>query len=156
MIGGGADYHADFLQIRVPHAVATVTSSNPDAIKEHLMHTSYRVAALLALAAAATTAHATTGGEPMEECVDLSASHAVHRSGSQYLLVADSEAHYRVEMVDSCGTLPLASRFAISTNGQAGRLCPVGTRVKTNLDSCRVRAVERIDSDTYARLRRKR
>lgn len=120
------------------------------------MHFIHRAAALLALAAVAAAAHAATATTPVEDCVDLHGSHTVHRSGERFLLVADRAAHYRVDLAGSCGTLPLASRFSISTRGQAGRLCPSGTRVKTDLDSCRVAEVVRIDAQTFADLRARR
>ena len=120
------------------------------------MRVPYRVSVLLVLMVCAASAQAATGKEAVQACVDLSAAHKVLGYGSQLVLVADGDAHYRLKVDNSCDALATATRFQLSSAGQAGRICPEGTSVKTNDDNCDVTSVERIDARTYSRYLRSR
>lgn len=120
------------------------------------MQVPYRASVLLALMVCAASAQATTGGEQVQECVDLSAEHKVNRYGNQFVLVADGDAHYRLNVDNACDGLAMATRFQLSSGGQVGRICPEGTSVKTNDDRCKITSVERIDAKTYSRYVRSR
>jgi len=72
------------------------------------------------------------------------------RFGSQYLLVKDGEAHYRVGFGGNCSAISLSTQVRIRTGDQDNRLCPSGTRVLSKRDSCTVRSVVLISGDDYA------
>lgn len=120
------------------------------------MNMRHRITVLLVLAVVSAGAQAAPKGEAVSDCVDLGAGHVVSRYGSQFVLVADGDARYRVNVDSGCDALGLATRLELSTAGQAGRVCPASTRVKTNEGSCDVESVQRIDAATYARFMRKR
>lgn len=90
-------------------------------------------------------------GEPLSECVDLSAGHQATRFGTQYLMVKDGDEHYRLGFGGSCDTLSTSSTVRISTDSAANRLCPEGTQVSTKRDTCKVRRVEEIRPDEFER-----
>lgn len=119
------------------------------------MRHTHRITLLLALGLCAASAQA-VAGEAIQECVELSGSQQVSRFGTQYVLVADGDAYYRLSVSSSCDGLQMATRFDVSADGQAGRICPSGTRVKLNKDDCKVSAVERIDETAYARYNKRR
>ena len=97
------------------------------------------------------------GVEPLADCVTLSSDHQLQRFGSQYLLVKDGEAYYRIGFGGSgCSAITLSSNLKIATEGQADRLCPADTRVITKRDSCAAREVKRVDENEYAKYVRKR
>jgi uncharacterized protein DUF6491 len=103
---------------------------------------------LAALAGFATAAYAQEN-EKLTDCVDLPADYQATRFGSQYLLVKDGDNYYRLGFNGSCDAIALASSVKISTDGQANRLCPTGTKVATKRDSCKVRELVRVDQDEY-------
>jgi hypothetical protein len=109
--------------------------------------------------AAAATPNAPSESAPsdtaMSDCVDLSANHEAFRFGNQALLVADGDAHYRLGFGSGCDALMASSTVDITTNGQANRLCPKGSRVSARTYSCAVREVQRISSEEYAAYQRK-
>jgi len=109
---------------------------------------------LLALALTAVGAPA-MAAEPVDGCVDISDRHQAFRFGSQYLLVADDDAHYRLGFRD-CGDLSISTRFAFSSDGTDNRICSADTRVKLNRSTCTATSLERIDAATFERLRRRR
>ncbi|RDZ28601.1 DUF6491 family protein [Lysobacter silvisoli] len=118
------------------------------------MRHSYRVSLLLAAGLCAASAQA-FAADAIQDCVDLSGSQQVSRFGGQYVLVADGSDYYRLSVGSSCDGLQLATRFELSTEGQAGRVCPSGTRVKLNKGDCKISKVERIDEAAYTRYSRR-
>lgn len=105
-------------------------------------------AALLAGAAFAANAADNT---PITDCVDLGANQEIVRSGgAQSMLLRDGDTHYLVGFRGDCSSLATASRIEISTDGAANRLCPKGTKVKTNRATCSVGKVEAIDAEQFA------
>ncbi|MEG3788961.1 hypothetical protein V1318_02380 [Lysobacter sp. CCNWLW3] len=115
----------------------------------------HRLALSLAFGLCALSAQA-LAGEAVQDCVELSGSQQVSRFGSQYVLVADGGSYYRLSVSSSCDGLQMATRFDVAADGQSGRICPSGTRVKLNKDDCKVTAVERIDEAAYARYNKRR
>ncbi|UHQ21509.1 hypothetical protein LVB77_12530 [Lysobacter sp. 5GHs7-4] len=115
----------------------------------------HRLSLLLAIGLSGLSASA-LAGEALSGCVELSGSQQVSRFGTQYVLVADGSDYYRLGVSSSCDGLQLATRFDISAEGQSGKICPSGTRVKLNKDECKVNSVERIDETAYARYTRRR
>ena len=111
---------------------------------------------LVALASCAGVAHARNDNQPLKDCVELSADHQMARFGSQYLLVKDGDAHYRIGFGGSCSAIAVSTQVKIATDDQANRLCPQGTRVVTKRDSCAAREVLRVDEDEYETYARKR
>ena len=120
------------------------------------MSKSLPLALLLLAACAASTSASAVEGTPVEGCVELSESHQGMRHGSQFLLVKDGDAHYRVGFGKSCSALTLAGNVSIETDGQANRLCATGTKVSGKRASCTVRTVEAIDADLFNRYKRRR
>ena len=122
------------------------------------MSSSLRAAALaVLLCGGALSAHAATGDAELAGCVDLSPDHEVARFGSQYLLVKDGDAHYRLGFGGSCGAIAMSTQVQVRARGKDGRICPQGTNVLTKRGSCAVRGVAPISAekyDTYARRRR--
>ena len=112
---------------------------------------------LLALAGAATAATPNASSDTaVSDCVDLSANHEAFRYTNQALLIADGDAHYKVSFGNSgCDALMAASTVDISTNGQANRLCPKGSRISARTYSCSVRQVQCITAEDYAAYQRK-
>lgn len=110
-------------------------------------------AALLAGAAFAANAADNT---PITDCVDLGTNQEIVRSGgAQNMLLRDGEAHYLVGFRSDCSSLATASSIEISTDGAANRLCPKGTKVKTNRATCTVGKVEAIDAEQFASLKKR-
>ncbi len=110
-----------------------------------------------ALLAAALPASAATDGEPLADCVQLSEGHKGSRAaGNTQLLLKDGRSHYRVSFEGRCNTLARNRSVFIETAGEHNRLCPQGTMVTAQADSCSASAVERIDARTYERQVRER
>jgi len=110
-------------------------------------------AALLAGAAFAANAADNT---PITDCVDLSSNQEIVRGGgAQSMLLRDGDAHYVVGFRGDCASLATASSIEISTDGAANRLCPKGTKVKTNRSTCSVGKVQTIDADEFANLKKR-
>ena len=112
------------------------------------------VFAALAFAAVAGPAQAASG-EPLKECINFSGNHEVSRFGSQYVLVHDGDAYYRLQ-ADHCDKLSMATRVTIQTDKQIDRVCPEGTRIETNAGNCRASKAETIDEATWRRYQRHR
>lgn len=112
------------------------------------------LATVLLCACSATAAHAAPG-EKLSGCVELSPDHQATRFGSQYLVLRDNGAHYRLGFAGSCHALAVSSNVSISTDGQPNRLCPGGTEVSTKRDVCKVRAVDEIRADEFERYARR-
>lgn len=117
------------------------------------MRRTYRISALVLLALCATQASA---AEPIDGCVDLTGSQQINRYGGKAVLVADGGAFYKLDLGSTCDQLATSTRYTLSSDGAAGRVCPTGTRVRLNSGSCAVRTVERIDQSTYEGYRRRR
>ena len=113
----------------------------------------------LPLLAFAGVAAAATPDNPsdsaMSDCVDLGADHEAFRYASQALLIADGDAHYKLGFGSGCDALMASTSVEITTDGQANRLCPKGTRVAARTYSCAVRQVQRISADDYTAYKRK-
>ncbi|RZA13615.1 MAG: hypothetical protein EOP02_28050 [Proteobacteria bacterium] len=113
------------------------------------------VLATLALAAASSGLQAKEG-PAVADCVDLSPNYEVTRFGSQYLFVKDGESHYRIGFSSGgCDAIGQSTKVQIVTDGQANRLCPAATKIKTRRDSCNVREVIGVDADEYDRTARR-
>lgn len=113
--------------------------------------------AFLLLAACATASHAKDRSQPLTDCVDLSPDYQVARFGSQYLLVKDGDAYYRIGFGGSgCSAITLSSHVEIATGGKDNQLCPVASKVETRRDSCNAREVLRVDEIEYQKYARRR
>ena len=111
---------------------------------------------LLAIAGVATAATPNVSSDSaMSDCVDLGANHEAFRYTNQALLIADGDTHYKLSFGSGCDALMAASTVDISTDGQANRLCPKGSRVSARTYSCSVRQVQRITADDYAAYQRR-
>ena len=115
----------------------------------------YRITAAVLLAACAGMLQAKPPQNPLTDCVDLSADQQAVRFGTQYLLINDAGAYYRLHFNGSCDALAFASTVEISTDGKLNRLCPQKSRLTSRTKTCSVRSVEVIDADTYARFKRR-
>lgn len=112
--------------------------------------------AFLLLAACATAAHAKDRNQPLTDCVELSPDYQVARFGSQYLMVKDGDAYYRIAFGGSgCSAITLVSSVRIATDGKDNQLCPVASKVKTKRDSCDAREVLRVDEIEYEKYARR-
>jgi hypothetical protein len=111
------------------------------------------LALLLATAGMTQAKTPVTPATPLSDCVDLTPSRQAFGFGTQYLLVQDGDAHYRVSFYGSCDAVGMP-QVEINTSGTANRLCPKDTRVTASMRACSVRTVEQIDADRYARYRR--
>lgn len=110
-------------------------------------------AALLAGVAFAANAAENT---QLTDCVDLGSNQEIVRSGgAQSMLLRDGDAHYLVGFRGDCGSVAIASSIKFSTDRVANRLCPTGTKVKTNRSSCNVGKVELIDAEQFANLKKR-
>jgi hypothetical protein len=105
--------------------------------------------ALVALCALQPAAHAAGRTQALGDCVELSPAHEMARFGSQYLLVKDGDAHYRLGFGGNCSAIAQSTRVELRTQGQAGRLCPAGTQVVARVGNCTVRSVSLISQDQY-------
>ena len=93
--------------------------------------------------------------EPLTDCVSLSDAHQGTRFGSQYLLLKDGDAHYRLGFGGSCSALTRSSIVQVATSGEKNRLCAKGTTVTSRSDHCTVRSVEKVDAEYYERVARR-
>ena len=114
------------------------------------------VAVLLAACAATSQARTAVNQNPLTDCVDLGVDHQAIRFGTQYVLIQDGDAHYRLHFNGSCDALTVATSIEISTDGQVNRLCPQKSRLVSRMKSCSVRGVDLIDADTFERYKRRR
>ena len=122
------------------------------------MQLRYRAFLAVLLAVCATTSQARTAvnQNPLTDCVDLGVDHQAVRFGTQYVLIQDGDAHYRLHFNGSCDALTVATSIEISTDGQVNRLCPQKSRLVSRMKSCSVRGVDLIDADTFERYKRRR
>ncbi|KAF1722731.1 hypothetical protein SAMN06296416_101615 [Pseudoxanthomonas wuyuanensis] len=108
-------------------------------------------AASLSLALVAGNASAADGTE-LAECVALGNHQQIVRAGSsEQFYLKDGDNHYRIGLGRGCGSLAIASKIELSTDGNANRLCPSGSKVKTNREICRVDQVTTISAEDFAR-----
>ena len=111
------------------------------------------VAALLASTAFAANA---ADNASITDCVDLAGNHEIVRSGgAQSMLLRDGQSHYLIGFRGDCASLATASSIQVSSDGTANRLCPTGTKVKTNRATCSVGKVEAIDADQFSALKKR-
>ena len=106
----------------------------------------------------AGTTFAATAAErtQLSDCVELGANQEIVRSGgAQSMLLRDGESHYVVGFRGDCSSLATASTIEINTDGAANRLCPKGSKVKTNRATCTVGKVEAIDAEQFATLKKR-
>ena len=122
------------------------------------MQLRYRAIAAVLLAACAATAQARPAvtQNPLTDCVDLGADHQAVRFGTQYVLIQDGDAYYRLHFNGSCDALTVATTVEISTDGKVNRLCPQKSRLASRMKSCSVRSVDLIDAETFERYKRRR
>jgi hypothetical protein len=114
------------------------------------------VAVLLAVCATTSQARTAVNQNPLTDCVDLGVDHQAVRFGTQYVLIQDGDAHYRLHFNGSCDALTVATSIEISTDGQVNRLCPQKSRLASRMKSGSVRGVDLIDADTFDRYKRRR
>jgi len=122
------------------------------------MQPRYHAIAIVLLAACAATAQARPAAtqNPLIDCVALGAGHEAVRFGTQYVLIHDGDAYYRLHFNGSCDALTVATTVEISTDGKANRLCPQHSRLASRMKSCAVRSVDLIDAGTFERYKRRR
>ena len=123
------------------------------------MQLRYRAIAAIVLAACAVTTQASPAAiqsSPLADCVDLGADHQAVRFGTQYVLIQDGDAYYRLRFNGSCDALTVATTVEISTDGNVNRLCPQKSRLASRMKSCSVRGVDVIDAETFERYKRRR
>lgn len=112
--------------------------------------------AIIALLAGTASAANAAENNTLTDCVDLSANQEIVRSGgAQSMLLRDGDAHYLVGFRGDCSSLATASSIEIGTDGAANRLCPKGTKVKTNRSTCSVGKVQTIDAEEFASLKKR-
>jgi hypothetical protein len=105
----------------------------------------------MVLALLACTAQA-VDPQTLPDCVTLGQDQQIVRTGSsQQFFLKNGQDHYRVSVGNGCGALAIASRIDIHTDGTDNRLCPSGSQVKTNRESCPVSAVALIDAEEFSR-----
>ena len=66
----------------------------------------------------------------------------------------DGDAHYRLVFAQNCDSVATTSTLKIMAEDQPNRLCPAGTMVRTRTDYCRVKAVETISAEEFAKRQR--
>lgn len=107
------------------------------------------------LASTAFAANAANNAS-ITDCVDLAGNHEIVRSGgAQSMLLRDGQSHYLIGFRGDCASLATASSIQVSSDGTANRLCPTGTKVKTNRATCSVGKVEAIDADQFSALKKR-
>ncbi|QQP99203.1 hypothetical protein [Lysobacter enzymogenes] len=94
--------------------------------------------------------------DPLDACVDLGSSHEVRRASGRLAVIKDDDRYYRVSVINGCSDLSNTTRLSVSTEKQAGRLCPSGSTLTTVRDSCDIAAVEKINEGTYKQYTRRR
>jgi hypothetical protein len=135
-------------------AISLATVQSEPSVWEATMFLRPVVLAVIVLTAAGA-AHAASRvpGTPLSECVQLGGNHESMRFGQQYLLIKNDEAYYRLSFNGDCAALGFS--LDISTDGQANRLCPSGTRVSSARDACAVRSVDAIDAAGFEHYRKR-
>ncbi|GAB3504869.1 hypothetical protein MNQ95_14485 [Pseudoxanthomonas daejeonensis] len=109
-----------------------------------------RLCTAVFLASAAFAANAAESTS-ITDCVDLSTNQEIVRGGgAQNMLLRDGDAHYLVGFRGDCSSLATATSIEISTDGAANRLCPKGSKVKTNRSTCSVGKVESLEAEEFA------
>ena len=93
--------------------------------------------------------------EPITDCISLSDAHKGTRGGSEYLLLKDGDAHYRVGFGGSCDALARSSVVQVATGDHKNQLCAKGSKVTSRSGYCAVRSVEKIDAEDYERAARR-
>ncbi|MGO1002978.1 DUF6491 family protein [Lysobacter sp. CA196] len=111
-----------------------------------------RTALATLLCLSATVAFA----DPIDACVDLGAEAQLSRVGEKAVLVKDADNYYRLNVRKGCYDLSFTPQLVVIAEKTKGRLCPSGTRVKTQRDYCDIESVEKIDETAFRGYRRAR
>ncbi|WP_031372293.1 DUF6491 family protein [Lysobacter antibioticus] len=111
-----------------------------------------RTALAILLCLSATVAFA----DPIDACVDLGAEAQLSRVGEKAVLVKDADNYYRLNVRKGCYDLSFTPKLVVTAEKTKGRVCPSGTRVKTQRDFCDIESVEKIDETAYQSYRRVR
>ena len=91
-------------------------------------------------------------GPALADCVDLGGNQQIVRAGNgDQFFLKDGDNHYRIGLGRGCGGLAVASRIELSTDGTVNRLCPSGSKVKTNREICPVNQVSTISAEEFKR-----
>lgn len=109
------------------------------------------LSALAVAAALAAVAAPALAADPLPDCVALSDSHVVRRAGDRAIAIRDADQYYRAEMRYGCSDLGYSAKLEVSTDKQAGRLCPQGSKLTTQRDYCTITQVEKIDEQAFKR-----
>jgi hypothetical protein len=89
--------------------------------------------------------------------VDLSDARSFKRAGSQYLYAADGSEHYRVSFVGgACGAMHNTNQLSLESGDQANRARPDDSKPIAKNQACRINGIEKLGTDDYQRLTRKR
>lgn len=108
--------------------------------------------ALLSLATAATAAHAAEPAAAGSDCIILQQDQQIVRAGANRdILLRNGDQHYVVRFNGSCSSAAISPKLEFITHGKQGQLCGAGaTRLRTNVASCTIAAVEPIDAEQFA------
>ena len=91
-------------------------------------------------------------GEPVADCVALGSSQEIVRAGGGgQIFLRDGQSHYRLGFARNCDSVTMTPTIQISADGQADRLCPAGTKVRTKTSTCDVSVVETISAEEFAK-----
>jgi hypothetical protein len=144
--------HCHFKQIRKRQRKPSLitTRSGPQSARLPMSKFKRTIAFAMLCASSMSSAYAGNRNQPLSDCVDLAPGSQMTRFGSQYLLVKDGDAHYRIGFNGNCSAISLTTQVKLRTGDQDNRLCPSGTRVLTKRDSCTARDVVLVDEDAYA------
>jgi len=113
--------------------------------------------ACLAGLAAIGSAHAADKSTALTACAPLSDAHKASTFGTQYVLIEDGDAHYRLRFRGgTCNALSLVTQIEIVGAQTQNQLCPDDTRVMTQRGNCNVSGVDLISAERYQSLRRRR
>lgn len=116
----------------------------------------FHLATALILGACISSSQAAEQDTPLADCVALGDQQEIIRaSGGSKFFLKDGDNHYGVAFRHSCDSILTTSKVEISTAGEVNRLCPQGTRVKTDRGVCDVDEIQQISPDEFAR-RKKR
>jgi hypothetical protein len=90
--------------------------------------------------------------EPVTECVSLGGDQEIVRGGDgEEVFLRNGDAHYRLGFSRNCGAVLMTRTITISTDDQADRLCPSGSKVRARQSTCQIATVEAISSEDFAK-----
>ncbi len=107
---------------------------------------------LLALAGAATSAHAAEPAAAGSDCITLSSDQQIVRANaSRDVLLRNGDQHFVVRFNGTCSSAAISPKLDFVTRGRDGQLCGAGaSSLRTNVQSCTVAAVEPISAEQFA------